>query len=122
MDGHREHVLTPGGKAVSVGKSWYYPPQGKLGWGAALAYRDTQLSQNFEESIGTKPVVYPCLAQTAVQVEQSGYQVCLTANQGKLSARFYSSGDLYQLYFPGATDSTVPEQKVQLLGIVQLLR
>ena len=121
VDGHRDHVLTPGGKALSAGKSWYYPPQGSLGWGVALSFRDIQLNQNFEESVGTKPVVYPCLAQTAIQVDQNGYQVCLTASQGKLSARFYSSGALYQLHLTGATSSNVSEQKVQLLGIVEQL-
>ena len=124
MDGFREHVLTPAGDAVSAGKSWYYPPQGQSGWGLALSYRDVEVNQIFEETIGTKPVIYPCLVQmpeTQVETSPSGRQVCFTVTRTKESARFYSSGVLYQLTLAGSTNLNALAQKALLLGIVERL-
>jgi hypothetical protein len=124
MAGFREHILIPAGNAVSAGKGFYYPPQGKSGWGLALSYRDVEANQVFTETVGTKPLVYPCLVQvpgTQLDTTPNGRQVCLTVKQTKESAAFYSSGVLYQLDLPGSTNLNSLAQKALLLGIAEQL-
>jgi hypothetical protein len=127
MDGFHQHVLTPAGNAASVGKSWYYPPLGHLGWGFLFPLRDAKSGQTFVETIGTHPEKYPCrpnplAPNTEPRTTPGGRQICVTVDRSQISARMVSSGVLYQIHLSVDARLDASAWMARLLGIIDQLR
>lgn len=82
------------------------------------------MKQAFEEQIGTKPIVAPCLVQapgTQEETSATGLPVCLTVQGSEEAAHFYTGGVLYQLDFAGRTTLTTLQQKAYLVWLADQL-